>query len=86
MPNKKFPITPRHLLSMYNFLKGETSSLRDLRILTICILAYTGFLRFREVSMLKRDDINIQEAYMRLFLGESIIDIYRSTTGFTLAD
>ena len=78
MPNKKSPITPRHLLSMYNLFKGENSNLRDLRTLTICILAYAGFLRFSEVSALKRDDIDIQDAYMRLFLEQSKTGIYRS--------
>ena len=64
MPNKKSPVNPRHLLSIYNLFKGENSNLRDLRTLTICILAYRGFLRFSEVSVLKRDDIDIQDAYM----------------------
>ena len=46
--------------------------------MTICILAYAGFLRFSEVPALKRDDIDIQDAYMRLFLEQSKTDIYRS--------
>ena len=78
MPNKKSLIIPRHLLSMYNLFKGKNSNLRDLRILTICILAYAGFLTFSEVSVLKRGDIDIQDAYMRLFLEQSKTDIYRS--------
>ena len=69
MPNKKSPITPRHLLSMYNLFKGENSNLRDLRTLAISILAYAGFLRFSEVSVLKRDYIEIQDAYKRLVFG-----------------
>ena len=86
MPNKKSPITPRHLLSMYNLFKGENSNLRDLRTLTICILAYAGFLRFSEVSALKRDDIDIQDTYMRLFLEQSKTDIYiDQAIGFTSA-
>ena len=63
-PNKKSPITPRHLLSMYNLFKEENPNLRDLRTLTICIIAYAGFLRFSEVSVLKRDDIDIQDVYI----------------------
>ena len=53
MPNKKSPITPCHLLSMYKLFKGENLNLRDLRTLTIRILAYAGFLRLSEVSVLK---------------------------------
>ena len=78
MSNKKSPIVLRHLLSMYNLFKRENSNIRDLRTLTICILAYEGLLRFSEVSVLKRDEIDIQDAYMRLFSEESKTDIYRS--------
>ena len=63
MSNKKSPVTPRHLLSIYNLFKGENSNLRDLRTLIICILAYAGLLRFSEVSVLKRDDIDIHDSY-----------------------
>ena len=56
MPKKKSPITPRHLMSMYNLFKGENSNLRGLTTLTIRIPAYAGILRFSEVSLLKRDD------------------------------
>ena len=78
MLNKKSPITPRHLLLMYNLFKGENSNLRDLRTLTLCILAYAGFLRFSDVSALKRDDTDIQDTYMRFFLEQSKTDINRS--------
>ena len=77
MPNKKSPITPRHLLLMYNLFKRENLNLRDLRTLTICILAYAGFLRFREVSVLKRDDIDTQDAY-EIILGAKQDRLYRS--------
>ena len=63
---------------MYNLFKGENSNLRDLRTLTMCIPAYAGFLRFSEVCVLKRDDIDIQDAYMRLFLEQSKTNKYRS--------
>ena len=78
MPNKSSPVTPRHSLSMYNLFKWESSNFRDLRTLAICILGYAGFLRFSEVSALKRDDTDIQDTYMRLFLEQSKTDIYRS--------
>ena len=78
MPNKKSQITPSHLLSMYNLFKeGGDNNLRDLRTLTICILAYAGYLRLSKVSLLKRDDIDIQDAYMKLFLEQSKTRIYR---------
>ena len=62
---------------MYKLFKGENLNLRDLRKLTICILTYAGFLRFSEVSALKRDDIDIPDAYTRLYLEQSKTDIFR---------
>ena len=56
------PITASHLLSMYNLYNKENLNLRDLRTLTVCI--YAGFLRFSEVSVPKRDHIDIQDAYI----------------------
>ena len=61
---KRLQLRYYHLLSMNNFFKIENSSFRDLKILAICIFAYAGFLRFREVPMLKRDNIDIQDAYI----------------------
>ena len=69
------PITASHLLSMYNLFNEENLNLRDLRTLTVCILAYAGFLRFSEVSVPKRDDIDIQAL---IYIDQAI--------GFTLAD
>ena len=42
IPGKKSSITPHHLLLIYNLFNGENSNFRDLRTLTICILAYAG--------------------------------------------
>ena len=64
---------------MYKLFKGINSELRDLSTLTIRTLAYADFVRFSEVSILKRDNIDIQDAYMRLFLGESKTDAFRSS-------
>ena len=69
MPNKKSPITPCLLLSMYNHFKWEYSNLRDLRTLTICILAYAGFLRFSEVSVLKGDESKVRSIYIDQAIG-----------------
>ena len=55
-----------------------TLAAKGLRTLTVCILAYAGILRFSEASVLKRDDIDIQDAYKRLSLEKSKTDICRS--------
>lgn len=78
IPTKKSPITPYHLHSIYVLFQGENINLKDLRTLTICILSYTGFLRFSEVAVLKREDIEIYDTYLKLFLEQSKTDIYRT--------
>ena len=74
MSNKNSSIISRHLLLMCNFFKGENLNLRDSRTWKICILAYAD----SKVSVLKRDDNDIEDAYMRLLLEQSKTDIYRS--------
>ena len=42
------------------------------------VSTHAGFLKFSEVFILKRDGIDIQNVYMRLFLGQSKTNIYKS--------
>ena len=78
IPNKKSPITPKHLFALFKLFKKENINLKDLRTLAICVISYTGFLRFSEISNLRREDLEIHDDYMRIFLEQSKTDIYRS--------
>ena len=62
---------------MYNLVEGENSNLRDLSTFTTYILP-ACLLRFSEVSILKWDAINIQDAYMELYLEPSKTNICRT--------
>ena len=55
----------------------ETSSLFDIRILTIIVLGFAGFLRFNEIANLKRSDIVIYNTHTAIFLEKSKTDKYR---------
>lgn len=61
IPNKKSPITPKHLFALYSLFKKENINLKDLRTLVICVISYTGFLRFSEVANLQREDLELHE-------------------------
>ncbi|XP_071140495.1 integrase/recombinase xerD homolog [Mytilus edulis] len=75
--NKKEPITPeilKHIVLLYG---NEKSSLKDLRIACMCLLCFSGFLRFSELSNLKRNNITFYDSYVKLFLEKSKTDVYR---------
>ena len=43
----------------------------------MCLLGYTGFLRFSEVASLKRSDISFFPSHVKLYLEKSKTDVYR---------
>ena len=47
-PKKKEPVTVKMLQELVESM-GEAPGLADIRLATICLLAFAGFLRFREV-------------------------------------
>ena len=51
---------PHRSLSIYDLFQVENS---NLRALTTCFLANAGFLRYIEVSVIKRDDTNIENTH-----------------------
>jgi hypothetical protein len=57
---KKGPILPHYLLLLVEKYGNKNSCLSDLRIITICLLGYSGFLRFSEIVNIKRSDISTQ--------------------------
>jgi len=73
--NKKEPVTPEMLQKLVTFF-GK-SHLLDIRNLTMCLIGFSGFLRFEELSHLKRSDIVFHEDFLTLFLPSSKTDVYR---------
>ena len=61
---------------MYELFQGENPNYRTMRT---CFLPYATFLRNIEDSVLKRDEIKIENTYMGLFLQQSKTDTYKHT-------
>ena len=73
---KKEPVTADILERLYDS-RIENASLVDLRILSMFLLAYSGFLRSAELLNLTRTDIVFYVSYMTVFIEKSKTDIYR---------
>ena len=74
---KKEPITPKILIDIVNTYGNEFSNLKDIRLTCMCLLCYSGFLRFSELANLRRCDITFHSTHVKLFLVKSKTDIYR---------
>ena len=68
LTNKKEPVTPAILNSIVNAYGNENSNLKDVRIATLCLLCYSGFLRFSEFANLRRSDIIFPHSYQIIFV------------------
>ena len=70
---KKCPIRPRHLRLMTKKL-GRTKNLLHKRVLAIALVSYAGFLRYDEVSRIRRNNIIFESSYMKVFIESSKTD------------
>lgn len=77
MITKKEPITPDILSKIVCKYGNIHCNLKDLRIASMCLICYSGFLRFSELVNLRRSDITFFPTYIKLFLVKSKTDIYR---------
>jgi integrase len=77
MITKKEPITPDILKKIVCTYCNTHCNLKDLRIASMCLLCYSGFLRFSELVNLRRSDITFFPTYIKLFLVKSKTDVYR---------
>ena len=74
---KNKPITPDHLAALLNKFGSAKVSLKDLRLLSLCLTSYAGFLQFNELSNIKRKHIVFYDAYAKIFIEKSKTDVYR---------
>ena len=73
---KKEPITPgilRALVDKY----GSSNNLMDLRLCTMTLIAFAGFLRHDELIHICRRDLQLHESHVNIFISKSKTDIYR---------
>ena len=55
----------------------------DQRLLTITLIAFFGFMKFSEVSRLRRSDLVFSSAYIKAFIEEIKTNIIGKECGFT---
>ena len=76
--NKKSPVTPDMLKDIVLKYSNLDSDISNLRIATICLIAYSGFLRFDELAHLRYCDVSFSPEYAKLFIERSKTDVYRA--------
>ena len=74
--NAKSPLSSSHLKRAFQYLGGVEMNLANSRLMMI-LLSFMGFLRFGELSKLKRNDFNLHNIHMSIFTEKSKSDIYR---------
>ena len=62
---------------MYNYFRTKAISLSNLQTILICVLSFTGFLRFNDIIKLRRCDIIINKTFLSIFIEKSKTDVYR---------
>ena len=75
---KKKPITPEEMIQLFKSLNTENRTLKDLRVLAMLAISYTGFLRYNELSNIKANNITFYEDYVNIFIVKSKTDCYRN--------
>ena len=71
---RKESITPdiiKNIVAIYGKARA------DLRIACMCLISCAGFLRYSELSNLRRDNLTFDEQYVKLVLEGSKTDVYR---------
>ena len=75
--NSKCPITSDSIIALCKRFACDHANLKDLRISCICLLAFSGFLRYDEFSNVLVSDITFFDTYMTVFVEKSKTDVYR---------
>ena len=68
---------------MFDKLNQSKTNLEDQRLLTINLIAVFGFMRFSEVSRLRRSDLVFSSTYVKVFIEKITTDIIGKECGFT---
>lgn len=75
--NKKQPITVEMLHKIVDNFGSNYSDLSGLRVCTICILGFSGFFRYNELSNITMNDISFSDTHVEINISKSKTDIYR---------
>ena len=75
--NPKSLLSSSDLKRAFQYLGGVEMNLTNSRLMMILVLSFIGFLRFSELSNLKRSDFILHNIHMSIFTEKSKSDIYR---------
>ena len=68
---------------IFDKLNQNKTNLADQRLLTITLIAFFGFMKFSEVSRLRRSDLVFSSTYVKVFIEKITTDIIGKECGFT---
>ena len=68
---------------MFDKLNQNKTNLADQRLLTITLIAFFGFMKFSEVSRLRRSDLVFSSTYVKAFIEKIKTNIIVKECGFT---
>ena len=73
------------ILDICNRFAGPNANLSDLRLATICVTAYTAFLRYNELASLRCCDVSFCDSFVKIYVYKSKTDVYRDGAYVLLA-
>ena len=68
---------------IFDKLNQNKTNLADQRLLTITLIAFFGFMKFSEVSRLRRSDLVFSSTYVKAFIEKIKTNIIGKECGFT---
>ena len=83
--SKKEPVTPAMILYICTRFAGPNTNLSDLCLATICVTAYTAFLRYNELASLRCSDVSFCDSFVKIYVYKSKTDVYRDGAYVLLA-
>ena len=66
--SKKEPVTPAMILDICNGFAGPNANLSDLRLASICVTAFTAFLRYNELASLRCCDVSFCDSLVKIYV------------------
>jgi integrase len=73
---KKDPITP-DILQRIIAVFGDRNEISKLKICVLFLLRFSGFLRYSELSNIKMNNLEFQDAHVKITIAKSKTDMYR---------
>ena len=72
----RLPILPDHLQKLVSQFASSGASLSDIREVSLCLVAFSSFLRYDEISNIKCCDVDIKDKYFSLYIPKGKTDQY----------